>query len=421
MPKPSRVTLTQRLVRETPAPPRGRVYVHDAKVPHLSLCITAAGARTYYRTGRIAGKPERIRLGTIDELTVDEARKAVATITGRVAAGEDPHAGRKRKGRTLGELWAWYFEHHSKPHKDTWQADERRWKRELARWSTRPLDGITIEDVQQRVSEVAAAKGPYAGNKVRELLRHMYAVATTIGWTSRNPVTAVRRYKTKGRVRYLEPSEVARFFAALDGARTQQFKDYVRLCVFTGARRSNVGAMRREHVDLDAAVWAIPAEIVKTEEPLVVVLPPAAVDVLRRRRAERPGDSGWEFPSDSATGHYTWPAEAWDTLLVRGGFAKYREVTRTIYGKPRKKREVYDRTLRLHDLRRTLGSWQANAMIPLNVIGQSLGHKSLASTQIYARLQVAPVRAAVEQAAAAIQAAAEGKSAHGPKKSPKTL
>jgi integrase len=48
--------------------------------------------------------------------------------------------------------------------------------------------------------------------------------------------------------------------------------------------------------------------------------------------------------------------------------------------------------VRLHDLRRTLGSWQAIIGSSLPIIGKSLGHKSLTATQIYARLNLDPVR-----------------------------
>ena len=56
------------------------------------------------------------------------------------------------------------------------------------------------------------------------------------------------------------------------------------------------------------------------------------------------------------------------------------------------------RDLRIHDLRRTLGSWQAAAGTSLPIIGKSLGHKSLAATQVYARLNLDPVRASVNRA-----------------------
>jgi len=63
--------------------------------------------------------------------------------------------------------------------------------------------------------------------------------------------------------------------------------------------------------------------------------------------------------------------------------------------------------LRLHDLRRTMGSRQAGTGANLSVIGRSLNHTSTATTAIYARLWPTPVRNSMETAATAmLQAAA---------------
>ncbi len=59
----------------------------------------------------------------------------------------------------------------------------------------------------------------------------------------------------------------------------------------------------------------------------------------------------------------------------------------------------------IHDLRRTLGSWQAASGASLTVIGKSLGHKSVATTAVYARLALDPVRVSVNAATAAMAAA----------------
>jgi len=61
--------------------------------------------------------------------------------------------------------------------------------------------------------------------------------------------------------------------------------------------------------------------------------------------------------------------------------------------------------LRIHDLRRTMGSWQAINGESLTVIGKSLGHKNVATTAIYARLHLDPVRASMEKATEAMFAA----------------
>lgn len=62
--------------------------------------------------------------------------------------------------------------------------------------------------------------------------------------------------------------------------------------------------------------------------------------------------------------------------------------------------------VRIPDLRRTLGSWQAKIGASLAIIGKSLNHKNTATTAIYARLDLDPVRASMERATAAMLTAA---------------
>ena len=112
---------------------------------------------------------------------------------------------------------------------------------------------------------------------------------------------------------------------------------------------------------------------------MVVVLPAEAVEVLEARKKLTDG-SPWVFPSYGKTGHVTEPKGLWKDLLERAGIED----------------------LRLHDLRRTLGSWQAINGSSLTVIGASLGHKSVQTTAVYARLSVDPVRQSVQGAATEI-------------------
>ena len=55
--------------------------------------------------------------------------------------------------------------------------------------------------------------------------------------------------------------------------------------------------------------------------------------------------------------------------------------------------------VRIHDLRRTAASWLAINGANLPDIQSMLNHRSLSSTQVYARLSVAPVRLALDDQA----------------------
>ena len=82
------------------------------------------------------------------------------------------------------------------------------------------------------------------------------------------------------------------------------------------------------------------------------------------------------------------PKKAWARVLNRAGLSN----------------------LRIHDLRRTMGSWQAKTGASLAIIGKSLNHKCTATTAIYARLDLYPVRASLEKATTAMLVAVGVKS-----------
>jgi len=54
--------------------------------------------------------------------------------------------------------------------------------------------------------------------------------------------------------------------------------------------------------------------------------------------------------------------------------------------------------LRIHDLRRSMGSWMTIGGTSLLIVGKALGHKSSHATAIYAQLNLDLVRSAMDQA-----------------------
>jgi integrase len=98
--------------------------------------------------------------------------------------------------------------------------------------------------------------------------------------------------------------------------------------------------------------------------------------LLRQRQKQL--KSGFVFPSNlSKAGHIQDPKKAWKRLLAKAELSN----------------------LRIHDIRRTLGSYQAITGASLQIIGKSLGHKSSKATEIYSRLLLDPVRFSMDKAA----------------------
>ena len=135
--------------------------------------------------------------------------------------------------------------------------------------------------------------------------------------------------------------------------------------------------MRWEDIHFERKEWLIPET--KNGESLRVHLVEKVIEILKERACRYP-QSKWVFEGTGETGHLVEPKSGWKRILERAGI----------------------KDLRLHDLRRTLGSWQAATGANSFMIGRSLGHKSTQSTAVYARLNIDPVRDSVEKATQAI-------------------
>src|SRR5262249_19962609 len=99
------------------------------------------------------------------------------------------------------------------------------------------------------------------------------------------PTEFVREMAPRQRV--LTDSEVALIWRATQGQIRNSIEStypggpFVRLLLLTGARRNEVAQMTWDEVNLDHALWMIPAHRTKTGAPHEVPLSPMAVDLLK--------------------------------------------------------------------------------------------------------------------------------------------
>lgn len=387
----SKLNFTKATLEALKPPASGRVFYYDAKTPGLAFAITDKDARRFYLYRRIDGRPERILLGTFPPMTIDQARTAAAQKNGDIARGINPVAAKRaaREGVTLGDLWEWYLENHCKPHRreKTWREYQRQYDQHLAKWKNRRLADITHEHVATLHRSIGKT-APYMANRVLALLSALYGKAIKLHYSGPDPTEGIERFREKSRDRFLAEDELPKFFTALENEPDPTIKDLFRIAILTGARRANVQAMRWQDINFDRQNWRIPDTASKNGEAMDVYLQPEAIAILKARKEAADDKAEWVFPSYGKTGHIVEVKGAWKNLLERAGV----------------------KDLRVHDLRRTYGAWLAIAGVSLPVIGKALGHKNPASTAVYARLNLASVRAAVDLAAVAQAAAMKGAS-----------
>jgi integrase len=394
--KPSRkVHLSKRLIESwRPSADHKRKVVHDDSVPGLCVVVNATTV-SFYVYRRVIGHPMRLRLGGFPAMTVEQARKLAQKHSGEIAEGKDPREMRRaiRGSDPLGTLWQrWRDEYAKTRHTErTRLTDENRYATCLERWKNRNIGSIREADVRALHADLAKERGNVTANRAVQLLRRLLNFARL----QPNPAggRAVSFFPERSRERFLLPEELPCFFKALDEEPDETLRDFFYASLWTGQRRGNVSSMRWDELHLKEATWVIPGTKTKNHEPHRVHLATPMLELLVRRKngAEQAiarGDDryahGYVFPAyrhAAKTPHLTEVKSAWNRLLTRAGL----------------------KDLRIHDLRRSLGSWAAMTGASTLVIGKALGHLDQSSTAIYARLNLDPVRVAVDAATAAMQ------------------
>ena len=367
--------------------PGKRITVYDETQVGLCIRVTPAGAKAFYCIRKVEGKVEWVRIGDAATVSIETARNTTAKIINDIAAGTNPAEQKriKKAEMTFADLFAEWVRDCKAKGKKSLGNDERNYRLHLQGIAKKKLSDIQRTHIRALHRKISTGAGIYQANRVLALTRAVFNFGIKAldipGLT--NPAAGLKMNREESRDRRLHPDEMPRFFEALATEPNRDMRDYFMLSLLTGARRSNVLAMTWTEINLDRGTWTIPGSKAKAKDNITVPLTSAAIEVLQARR-EASGAQGWVFPGTGASGHIVEPKKAWKGLLQRAGIED----------------------LRLHDLRRSLASFQIDAGVSLAVIGKGLGHHSQQTTAVYARLAQDPVADAWQKGTDAILVAA---------------
>jgi len=260
----------------------------------------------------------------------------------------------------------------------------------------RPLDEIRPRDVV-RILERLRAEGKYAtADYVRRVLKQLFSHAVRDETLVVSPTAELRGQRSAKRGRLDEtgsattglqiwtPGEVKVFLEALDA---NPAREMLIVALFTGLRRGEIVALRREDVSADLKRLSIrraydphePDDFGPPksrgsirEVPLSGIAREAVRDAIaksdrRKRTTTRYRDEGWLFPN-AVGGMY-------DPRNYALQFSKaIRKANTDANGKLLTGRKVRLRTIRLHGLRHTYASYLARSGQPPAIIQRLLGH-----------------------------------------------
>ena len=286
-------------------------------VAGLHMQVAPTGARTWVLRIVIAGKRRDMGLGGFPDVTLAGAREKARVARLQVEQGVDPIEQRREvrnvlmatraSAKTFDECVAGLLaarEGEWRNAKHRWQ-----WQNTLETLAAPVMGKLRVSDI--KLAHVLDVLQPIWSNKTETASRLRGRIEAVLDWaTARGYRTGENPARWKGHLDQLlaRPSKIAKakHYAALPiddmpafltllrasdgtGARALEFS------ILTAARSGEVRGASWSEIDLDAAVWLVPAERMKMRREHRVPLSPQALKLLRA--VPRVEDQALVFPA----------------------------------------------------------------------------------------------------------------------------
>jgi integrase len=298
--------LTPSTIKTLALPPGARDKTFfDDDLGGFGLRLRSGGAARWVVQYDIGGKSRRVTLGTTAMLDLGSARAKAKDLLAAVRLGRDPASekqeARVRAAETFAALLPRYLKHKSgKVRPVSLKEIERHLGKHAKPLHPRPITAIDRRTVASLISALTEKNGPTAAKCVRASLAAYFTWLTREGLLDANPVAFTNVPTTNAvRSRLLSDDELRVIWGVLGD---DDYDDIVRLLIFTGARRLEIGNLSWDEVDLKAAEIRLPATRCKNNRPHIIPLSAPALTILARQlRNGRPyvfgrgqvGFQGW--------------------------------------------------------------------------------------------------------------------------------
>ena len=360
--------LTQRRV-DALKPRRKSCDIRDAEIKGFGVRILPSGRKRYFLHSQVDGNRVWHAIGNAEDISLEHARALARSMLGSRRNGEELISGTSNTPfETVAEEVFQRYRRHWKPR--TLKVNLGYYRNQILPWFRgRPIAGITRRDVQQWFASLHAT--PVAADRSAPVLSVILKQAEVYGYRSEgsNPCTGIKRYRRRGRERFLTVDEMHRLSRVLDRyCESHPLRtSIVRLLLLTGCRKSEILTLRWS----EYREGKLHLSDSKTG-PRTVWLSSASRRVLNGL----PRSGPWVFPSPHRNCH-----------LSEGSLDSF-------WWKVRIEADIKD--VRCHDLRHRFASVALAHGETILTIGKLLGHNDPATTLKYTHLADTAVHEAAE-------------------------
>ena len=350
--------------------PRNSVRnLRDGALKGFGVRVLPSGAKRFFIHSQTDGRRIWKIIGDADTLSLDEARRRAKDVLVAIRRRDEaPALCDETRFESVAEEVFRNYGRNWKPR--TLKVNRDYLRNQILPWfEGRQIAAITRADVRRWFASLHAT--PVAADRSAPILSVIMREAETYGYRPEdsNPCAGIRRYRRRGRERFLSEQELRRLALTLERheARRPRHVAFIRLLLLTGCRKSEIAtlpwsAYREGHLFLPDS---------KTG-PRTVWLSSPARAVLE----QLPQTGKWVFPSvrtDRPLCVYTFDV-FWREVRAEAG--------------------LHD--VRLHDIRHTYASIAIMHGETVATTGRLLGHSAPGTTLKYAHLSDASVREAAD-------------------------
>lgn len=247
----------------------------------------------------VTGKRRKAGLGAYPETGIAEAGKRGTALREQIAGGKDPLEEKKASAnipKTPDFRTAAFLVHQQLLPGWKNQKHGQQWINTITEYALPTLGNLPLNEIQPR--HIADAlrpiwlSKPETASRLKQRLHAVMAWGWAHGHCSANPVDVVThllpqqpskavRVEHQPAMRWQDIPDFAKQHL---GALTDQTRPMLKLLILTAARSGEIRGMRWREVDLNQAIWTVPAERMKAKQPHRVPLSRQATALLQQLR-----------------------------------------------------------------------------------------------------------------------------------------
>lgn len=272
----------------------------------LFLEVKPAGGRNWILRAKCGGRRRDIGLGSLKTIDLGDAREAAHQIRRQIAQGIDPIAERRRERQAIPRFRDAAKTVHNE-HKASWKngKHQNQWLTTLETYAFPKLGDRLVNEIG--APEIRDVLAPIWLSKPETARRVRQRIGTVLDWAcvkgfreNEAPLRSLskglpRQPKKDGHFAAMPYAELPAFLNRLT-ERESIGRLALEAVILTASRSGEIRFARWPEIDLDAALWSIPAERMKMGRAHVVPLSPEAIDVFSRAKKYRVRGADVIFP-----------------------------------------------------------------------------------------------------------------------------